>query len=71
MKTYTSTTGQSLYDICLMVYGTLDNFIKFCNDNNQTDMNAIPDAGTVFYYDPNYAKISSLPTTPFITGVIS
>lgn len=34
--------GQSIYDLCLQTYGTLDLLIKFCNDNDVTDLCNIP-----------------------------
>lgn len=35
-------TGQSIYDLCLQVYGTLDLLVRFCKDNDVTDINAVP-----------------------------
>jgi len=43
--------GQSMYDLCLMAYGTLDLFVKFCADNNITDVNYLAKSGDVFIYD--------------------
>lgn len=34
--------GQSVYDLCLQVYGSLDLVVKFCQDNNVTTMEDIP-----------------------------
>lgn len=47
--------GQSIYDLCLQVYSTLDLLIKFCNDNGVTDLDDIPQQ--VYYsYDKNLVK---------------
>ena len=39
--------GQSVYDLCLQVYGTLDYLVKFCVDNGITDMSAALSKKTV------------------------
>lgn len=47
--------GQSIYDLCLQAYSTLDLLIKFCNDNNITDLDNIPQQ--VYYvYDKKLVK---------------
>lgn len=33
MKTFSGLMGQSLYDVCLFTYGSLDNLLKLCQDN--------------------------------------
>jgi hypothetical protein len=46
---------QSIYDLCLQVYGTLDLLIKFCNDNSVTNLTNIPQQ--VYYsYDKTLVK---------------
>lgn len=43
--------GQSNYDICLQVYGSLDNLVKLCIDNNITDINTVQNKK--YIYDEN------------------
>lgn len=47
--------GQSIYDLCLQVYGTLDLLIKFCMDNGVTDLSDIPKQ-VQYAYDKNLVK---------------
>ena len=42
--------GQSIYDMCLLTYGTLDYLVKLCVDNNVTDMGNPPQQ-VDYYYD--------------------
>lgn len=45
-------TGQNNMDLNMNAYGSMDNYIKFCKDNN------ISDTGTIkkenYYYDKNF-----------------
>jgi len=47
--------GQSIYDLCLQSYGTLDLLIKFCVDNSVTDMAFIPQQVN-YQYDTTLVK---------------
>lgn len=47
--------GQSIYDLCLQVYGTLDQLVKFCQDNDVTDINAAPNKSE-YQYDTSLVK---------------
>ena len=49
--TYTAVTGQSLYDICLITYGSFDFLLKLANDNGITDLNNTALTGIAFSYD--------------------
>lgn len=51
----THQVGQSIYDLCLQVYGTLDRLIKFCTDNNVTDLDNIPQQKP-YQYDTTLVK---------------
>lgn len=48
--------GQSIYDLCLQVYGTLDLLVKFCNDNGVTNTALIPPQ-VDYVYDTTLVKI--------------
>lgn len=41
MENITVLYGQSNFDICLQVYGSLDRMIKLCKDNSVSDINLI------------------------------
>lgn len=51
MNSYCATTGQSLYDICLNVYGSLDYLLKLMLDNNVATLSDIPFAKQQFVYN--------------------
>ncbi len=59
---YISSSQQSVIDICLVCYGTLDYIIKLCNDNNLTMQSYIPN-GTNIFYDSTYVPNSTRFTT--------
>lgn len=71
--------GQSIYDLCLQTYGTLDMLVRFCNENGVTDMGSIPQQVQYQYekdlvkYEGNkkeYATELARPTTcAIITGL--
>lgn len=50
---YYSKEGQSVYDICLQVYGTLDKLTKLLQDSNFPNVNTYPVSGTLFIFTPN------------------
>jgi hypothetical protein len=35
IKSYTGIEGQSIYDVCIQLYGSLENLVTLCFDNNQ------------------------------------
>jgi hypothetical protein len=53
IKTIVSHDGQSMYDLCLMAYRTLDKIVKFCTDNGVSDINYVPPLPQSFVYDTN------------------
>lgn len=59
-----SLSGQSMYDLCLMAYGTLGLLVKFCNDNGIENVNTIPGTGVTLIYD------DALVVNQQITGIV-
>lgn len=51
MQNYNSVNGQSMLDVCLSVYGTLDYLYKLIIDNNISGVDYEPTTGQVFVYD--------------------
>jgi hypothetical protein len=51
MQSYRATNGQSVLDVCLSVYGTLDYLIKLIVDSEVSGVDYVPRTGDVFYYD--------------------
>lgn len=59
MKNYTVKNGPDIYSLALLVYGSLENVVKLCNDNGLTLSSTIK-PGTVIVYDPTLVR----PITP-------
>lgn len=51
MSVYTAVSGQNMYDVCLITYGSLDFVVKLANDNGISDLNNINLTGILFTYD--------------------
>ncbi len=51
MRTYNAIDGQSLADICMNTYGSMDFFYKLLTDNNISSANALPFTGQQFTWD--------------------
>src|SRR3954447_26298775 len=52
MQTYPAVEGQSLYDVCLNTYGSLDFLLKMLVDSGVSDINQSPFSGQIFSFDP-------------------
>jgi hypothetical protein len=51
MLTYNALNGQSIFDVCLNTYGTIDNMRKLLDDNNIDSIDIIPFSGQTFIWD--------------------
>lgn len=51
MKTFKAISGQTLADVCLNTYGSLDYFYKLIQDNGIANADAIPYTGQSFVWD--------------------
>jgi len=51
IQTFTAVYGQSLLDVCLNCYGTLDQFYKLLQDSGVDNANDTPLSGQNFTYD--------------------
>lgn len=51
LKKYKAIEGQSLLDVCLQTYGTLDLLIKLLQDSGVDNVNVKPKSQQVFIYD--------------------
>lgn len=51
MRTYYAINGQSLADVCMNTYGSMDFFYKLLTDNNIPDANILPSTGLPFSWD--------------------
>lgn len=69
MTSITSESQQSMYDLCLMAYGTLDLMVKFCTDNGINDLNYIPALPQMFEYDPTLVTDQSVSNYVYTTAI--
>ena len=63
---YKAINGQSIYDICLMTYGTFDLLFKLVSDN----LNSIDDvivSGQTFIWDSSLSVNSTINNVTFAT----
>ena len=51
IQSYTAVSGQSLLDVCLITYGSMDYIVKLANDNGITDLCTYQLSGKVFTFD--------------------
>ena len=63
MKIYTVLDRQSIFDICLNTYGSLDFLIKLMSDNNFPGCDNYPVAGDAFLYDDSLIVNQTTVTT--------
>lgn len=62
MNTFIARDGQSLLNVCLNVYLTLDYLVKLCKDNGISGVNTPVVSGQVFLYDPTVTADQAVAT---------
>ena len=50
MRQYNCVNGQSLSDVCLNTYGTMNKYVKLLNDNGLSP-NDVPNTGQIIMWD--------------------
>ena len=60
MKNYVVLYGQSIFNVCLQTYGTLNYIFKLISDNNLGNINAVVNPGQIIIFDPSLIKDVSL-----------
>jgi len=51
MQQYKAIDGQSIQDVCLSTYGSLDYIYKLIQDSGVSNLDYVVKTGDVFYYD--------------------
>lgn len=74
IQTYISLDGQSIYDVCLNTYGTLNLLVKLMSDNAYPSVDNYPPSRSQFQYDDTLTvnqspRATSGAITPFATRV--
>ena len=57
-----------MIDLCLQAYGTTDLLVKFCIDNNVSDLNYKPPIPQLFLYDETLVTDEKINNYVFVTG---
>lgn len=69
MTEYKAISGQSIFDVCLQTYGTLDYLYKLLQDNGIESVNAPVIGGQTFQWDDSLVLDQGLNTVFTNTGV--
>jgi hypothetical protein len=56
MLIFKAVNGQSLADVCMNTYGSMDYFVKLLQDNNIANSNQLPYTGQEFKWDETLVK---------------
>lgn len=70
MKSFVAISGQSIQDICLNTYQSLDFLVKLMLDNNHPGINAYPPSGKQFSYDDTLVVDANLSASNNTKGTI-
>jgi len=70
MKTFSAISGQTLPDVCMNTYGSMDYFYKLLQDNNIPNANAIPYTGQQFTWDDTLVVDSLVSVTTTNQNII-
>ncbi len=69
MKKYTVLYGQSLFNVCLQVYGTLNYIFKLIADNNLGNINAGVSPGQIIIFDLSLTQDGSVYNQNIVKGI--
>lgn len=70
LKNYKAVNGQSIYDVCLNTYGTLDRLVKQLVDSGGTQgVNDIPASGQVYVYDDELVEATAVSQAYLLTNI--
>lgn len=67
LEKYIAVEGQSLYDVCLNTYGTLDLLRRLMDDSGVDNVNHLPFSGQVFLFDPELVVDQALQRSQVVT----
>lgn len=70
LKYYRIQPGQSVYDVCLQVYGTLDYLVKLMTDNNFVSTNEANLNGRLIKFDSDIQRRSATYNDNINRGVV-
>jgi hypothetical protein len=62
LKEYKARDGQSAYDVCMLLYGTLDYLAKLLVDSGIQNADTSDFSGVTFLYDPTLVNNQAVQT---------
>lgn len=69
LKNYKAVNGQSIFDVCLNAYGTLDLLVKLLRDSGAQGVDDIPVSGQVYVYDDSLVVDQSVNQSYTLSGI--
>lgn len=69
IRTFTAVFGQSIFDVCLNCYGSLDYLYKLIQDSAVDSVNDIPKSGQVYTYDDSLVVDQNVFQKTTLSGV--
>ncbi|MFB6456581.1 hypothetical protein ACE38W_15020 [Chitinophaga sp. Hz27] len=69
IKIFIAVSGQSILDVCLNCYGTLDYLLKLIIDSGYEDINMVPVSGQTFLYDDSLVVDTNVFKQTTLSGV--
>lgn len=69
-KSYKAVNGQSIYDVCLNAYTTLDNLVKLLVDSGGGQgVDDIPQSGQIYYFDDDLVADQAVQQAYTLSGI--
>ena len=68
-KNYNAKFGQSIYDVTLNAYGTLDNIIKLLQDSGNQGVDDVPISGQLYVYDDSLVSDQQVQQQYALSGI--
>lgn len=68
-KNYNASKGQSIYDVTLNAYGTLDNIVKLLQDSGDQGVDDVPASNQLYFFDDSLVKDQSVNQAYTLSGI--
>lgn len=68
-KNYNASKGQSIYDVTLNAYGTLDNIVKLLQDSGDQGVDDVPASNQLYFFDDSLVKDQAVNQAYTLSGI--